>query len=158
MYRSVPALLIATLMFAAASPATAVLHIIEFSDSTVTGSFDVDADLLIPGERIECPDLLSDCEFNSFIVSFADGEFTLEEAPASEIFRGYVGDAGFVDELSILMGDFLGSASGAALQMGRDPNTFSINPSGTYTISVPEPGLAMLVAVAAGALAVRRRC
>ena len=157
MIRSLSAVALTALLLAVAAPAKALLHIIDFSDPSVTGSFDVDEALLLPGSVLTCSDPTSDCDFNSFNVTFAGGEFTLDEAPG-EVFRGYVNAGGVVDALFILMNDFLGTASFANLNIFRDPREFSVNPSGTYSIRVvPEPGTAALLALAVGALAVRRR-
>lgn len=154
--RSLPALLLAAGLMVAASPASALLHIINFSDPTVQGTFEVDVTGLMPGAQVSCG--FSSCDFTSINITFPGGEFTLDDLPG-EVFNGTIGDEGFVESLFVLIDDNAGSASGAALFMNDDPMTFEINPTGTYTISiVPEPATAGLVACAfAGALALRRR-
>lgn len=155
--RSLPTLAFAAALLFAAPPAQALLHTINFSDSSVTGSFDVDSSLLIPGNQVSC-NSGPPCGFNSFLVTFDSGEFTLADLPG-EVLNGRVGAGGFVESLFVLMEDNTGSASGAFLEMFRDPNTFNINPSGSYTISVPEPATSGLLAfsLVGVAVALRRR-
>lgn len=154
--RSLPALLFAAGLMVAASPASALLHIINFSDPTVQGTFEVDVAGLMEGDQVSCG--FSSCDFDSLNITFPGGEFTLDDLPG-EVFNGTIGAGGFVESLFVLIDDNAGSASGNVLFMDDGPLTFEINPSGTYTISVvPEPAVAGLVACAlAGGLALRRR-
>lgn len=146
----------ASLFLFVAAPARALLHTINFSDSSVTGTFDVDVSGLAPGTQINCNNG-PPCAFSSFEVVFSGGEFTLDDLP-SEVLIGYMGDAGFIDSLFVLMDDNSGTASGSILEMNYAPNTFNINPSGTYTISVvPEPGTALLTGLGLSFMSLRAR-